>query len=62
MPFLIYRHNMRAKGLNHYPYILGMAINQYRIDTEDHKLYWLTKPLFSILFFVILIVVLTPGL
>ena len=34
MPFLIYRDKMKAEGLNHYPYILGMALNQYRIDTE----------------------------
>ena len=33
MPFLIYRDNMRAEGLNHYPYISGMALNQYRINT-----------------------------
>ena len=26
---------MRAEGPNHYPYILGMALNQYRIDTHD---------------------------
>ena len=25
---------MRAEGPNHYPYILGMALNQYRINTE----------------------------
>ena len=25
---------MRAEGLNHYPYILGMALVQDRIDTE----------------------------
>ena len=39
MPFLIYRGKMRAEGLIYYPYILGMALNQYRIDTEDHYLH-----------------------
>ena len=39
MPFLIYRDKMRAEGLNHYPYILGMALNQYRIDTKDQFLH-----------------------
>ena len=34
MPFLIYRDKMRAEGPNHYPYILGMALNQYTINTE----------------------------
>ena len=38
---------MRAEGPNHYPYILGMALNQYRIDTEDHYLHYITKPLFK---------------
>ena len=31
MPFPIYRDKMRAKGPNHYPYILGMALNHYKI-------------------------------
>ena len=47
MPFLIYRDKMRAEGPNHYSYILGMALNQYRIDTEDHYLHYITKPLFK---------------
>ena len=34
MPFLAYRDKMRAEGPNHYPYILGMALIQDRIDTE----------------------------
>ena len=32
MPFLIYRDKMRSEGLNHYPYTLGMALNEYRIN------------------------------
>ena len=44
MPFLIYRDKMRAEGPNHYPYILGMALNQYRVDTEDYYLNYITKP------------------
>ena len=38
---------MRVEGPNHYPYILEMALNQYRIDTVDHYLYYITKPLFK---------------
>ena len=40
------RDKMRAEGPNHYPYILGMALNQYRIDNEDYYLHYITKPLF----------------
>ena len=36
MPFLIYRDEMKAEGPNHYPYILGMALNKYRINIKDH--------------------------
>ena len=28
---------MRAEGPNHYPYTLGMALNEYRINTEAHN-------------------------
>ena len=38
---------MRAEGPNHYPYTLGMALNQYKIDTEAHYLHYITKPLFN---------------
>ena len=31
---LAYRDKMRAEGPNHYPYIIGMALIQDRIDTE----------------------------
>jgi len=41
---------MRAEGPNHYPYILGMALDQYRIHTEDHYLHYITKPLFKNIF------------
>ena len=41
---------MRAEGPNHYPYILGMALNPYRIDTKDHYLHYVTKPLFENIF------------
>ena len=34
MPFLINRDKMRAKGKNHYPYILGMALNYYKIKPK----------------------------
>ena len=34
MPFLIYRDKMRAEGPNHYPYILGMALNHYKIKPK----------------------------
>ena len=34
MPFLIYRDKMRAEGPNHYRYILGMALNQYKIKPK----------------------------
>ena len=47
MPLLIYRDKMRAEGLNHYLYILGMVLNQYRIDTEDYNLHNITKLLFK---------------
>ena len=51
---------MRTEGPSHYPYILGMALNLYRIDNEAHYLYYITKPLFNILI-VLLIEFLTPG-
>ena len=41
---------MRAEGPNHYPYILGIALNQYRIDTEAQYLHYITKPLFKNVF------------
>ena len=50
MPFLIYRDKMRAEGPNHYPYTLGMALNQYKIDIEAHYLHYITKPLFNNIF------------
>ena len=50
MPFLIYKDKMRAEGPNYYPFILGMALSQYRIDTEDHYLHYITKPLFKNIF------------
>ena len=46
---------MRAEGPNHYPYILGMALNQYRIDTEDHYLHYITKPLFKNIFLIVFV-------
>ena len=27
---------MRAEGPNHYPYTLGMALNEYKINSEPH--------------------------
>ena len=42
MPFLIYRDKKRAEGPNHYPYALGMALNEYRVNTEDHYLFQIT--------------------
>ena len=50
MPFLIYRDKMRAEGPNHYPYTLGMALNQYKIDTEAHYLHYITKSSFNDIF------------
>ena len=47
MSFLIYRDTIRAEDTNHYPYVLGMALNQYIIDTKDHSLHYITKPLFK---------------
>ena len=47
MPFLIYRDKMSPVGPNHYPYILEMALNQYRIDTENYFLHYITKPIFK---------------
>ena len=44
---------MRAEGLNHYTYILGMTLNQYRIDTEVHYLHYITKPIFNNIFFIV---------
>ena len=41
---------MKAEGPNHYSYILVMALNQYRIDTEDHYLHYIIKPLFKNIF------------
>ena len=38
---------MSPFGPNHYPYILGMALNQYKLDTEAHYLCYLTKLLFN---------------
>ena len=55
MPFLIYRDKMRAEGPNHYPYILGMALNQYRIDTDDHYLHYITKLLLNIYFLIVFV-------
>ena len=31
---------MWAGGPNHYPYTLGMALNEYRINTEAHYLFY----------------------
>ena len=62
MPFLVYRDKMRAEGPNHYPYVLVMVLNQYRIDTEDLYLHYITKPLLKILIVMLLIVFLTPSL
>ena len=39
MPFLIYRDKMRAEGPNYYPYKLGKALNEYRINTDAHYLF-----------------------
>ena len=51
MPFLIYWDKMRAKGPNHYHYTLGMALNQYKLDTEAaHYLHYITKSLFNNIF------------
>ena len=47
MPSLIYKDKMRAEGPNHYPYTLGMALNQYKIDTKGHYLHYITKSLFN---------------
>ena len=44
----MYRDMMRAKVLNHYPYTLGMALNEYRINTEAHYLYYITKRAYKI--------------
>ena len=38
---------MRAEGPNHYPYILGMALNQYRINTEV-SIYFRLQPALKI--------------
>ena len=42
MPFLIYRDKMRAEGPNHYPYTLGMALNEYLINTEALHLFMIS--------------------
>ena len=34
MPFLIKRDKMRAEGKNHYPYILGMELNYYKLKPK----------------------------
>ena len=39
MLILIYRDKMRAEGPNHYPYTLGMALNEHKINTEAHYLF-----------------------
>ena len=46
---------MRAEGPKHYPYILGMALNQYRIDTDDHYLHYITKPLLKNIFKIVVV-------
>ena len=43
----MYRDKMRAEDSNHYPYTLGMALNQYKIDTKAHYLHYITKQLFN---------------
>ena len=50
---------MRAEGPNIYPYILGMALNLYRIDNEVHYLHYITKPLLKN---ILKIVVVAAGL
>ena len=42
---------MRAEGPNHYPYILGMALNQYRINTEVSICFRLQPALKKIMLF-----------
>ena len=51
----MYRDKMRAEGPNHYPNILGMTLNLYRIDTEDHYLHYITKPLFKMIFYIVFV-------
>ena len=34
----IYKDKMRAEGPNQYPYTLGLALNEYKINTKDHYL------------------------
>ena len=41
---------MRAEGPNYYPHTLGMALNQYKIDTEAHYWFYITKLLFNNIF------------
>ena len=57
MPFLMYRDKMGAEGPNQYPYILGMALNQYRLDTDDHYLHYIAKPLIKNIFEIMFVAV-----
>ena len=39
MPFLIYKDNDSGLRPSYYPYILGWALNEYKINKEAHYLF-----------------------
>ena len=43
MPFLMYRDNDSGLRPSSYPYILGMALNEYRINTSV-IIYYINNP------------------
>ena len=43
----MYRDKMRAEGLNHFTYTLGMALNEYKINNVAHYLLQIAKRVFK---------------
>ena len=53
MPFIMYRDNYSDFWSSFYPYTLGRALNEYKINAEEYFLYCITMQAFKKSYFIL---------